>query len=212
MNAKSTSVETREKILAAALKVVRQKGYSATTVQDLCTEAGVSKGAFFHHFDSKETMAVAAAESFSKLADGLFMMLDRPGLEDPLDYVFAYLDLRESILGGETWEYTCFLGTVVQESYASSDPLRIACEKHIFSHAAKLEEKMHLALVQRGVSGVESRELAWMTQSVLQGSFILGKASESRDVIFSCIRHLRRYFEYVFGVTENNTISAAVGG
>ena len=209
---KTKSEETREKILAAAVKVIRQKGYSATTVQDLCAEAGVSKGAFFHYFESKEAMAVAAADSFSTMADGLFAALDRPELSDPLDYVFAYLDLREAILEGETWEYTCFLGTIVQETYGSSEALRAVCEKHIFGHATKLEEKFRVALNERNVTGFDARELAWMSQSVLQGSFILGKASESRDVIFSCIRQLRRYFEFVFGVTGNRAVSAAEGG
>ena len=42
----------REAILDAATRVMRQKGYGATSVDDLCREAGVTKGAFFHHFGS----------------------------------------------------------------------------------------------------------------------------------------------------------------
>ncbi len=191
------------------MKIVRQKGYSATTVQDLCAEAGVSKGAFFHHFESKEAMIVVATDYFSNMADGLFEALNRPELEDPLDYLFAYIELRESILGGEIWEYTCFLGTVVQEAYASSDAIRQAAQKHLFSHAEKIESKVQLALEQRGISEIDASELALFTQSVLQGSFILGKASASNEIILASLRHLRRYIEFVFGVSGTKTVSAA---
>ncbi|MGL4406716.1 MAG: TetR/AcrR family transcriptional regulator, partial [Notoacmeibacter sp.] len=49
-------VPTQDKILNAALKLVRQKGFGATRIDDICAEAGVTKGAFFHHFKDKEAM------------------------------------------------------------------------------------------------------------------------------------------------------------
>ena len=68
----TTLPDTRTKLLDAALLVIRTKGYAGTSVDDLCQEAGVTKGAFFHHFKSKEEMAVAAAAHFGAMAEGLF--------------------------------------------------------------------------------------------------------------------------------------------
>ena len=51
----------KEKLLDASLSLIRERGFAATTVDELCTRAGVTKGAFFHHFASKEDLAVAAA-------------------------------------------------------------------------------------------------------------------------------------------------------
>ena len=48
-----TTPDAEAKPLEAALRVIRTKGYAATTVDDLCATAGVSKGSFFHHFKSK---------------------------------------------------------------------------------------------------------------------------------------------------------------
>jgi len=67
-----SSPETKNELLNAALAVIRSKGYSATTVDDICRKAGVSKGSFFHYFPSKEHLAIAAAEHFANMAGGLF--------------------------------------------------------------------------------------------------------------------------------------------
>ena len=51
---------SKTRLLDATLKVVRTKGYNATRIEDVCTEAGLTKGSFFHHFKSKEDLALAA--------------------------------------------------------------------------------------------------------------------------------------------------------
>ena len=56
----------RDKLIAAAHQEVRRQGYAATTVDQICAAAGVTKGAFFHHFESKEALAVAAAEAWAR--------------------------------------------------------------------------------------------------------------------------------------------------
>jgi TetR/AcrR family transcriptional regulator, transcriptional repressor for nem operon len=56
-----TQHESKTKLLEATLKVVRAKGYTATRIEDVCAEAGLTKGSFFHHFKSKEDLALGAA-------------------------------------------------------------------------------------------------------------------------------------------------------
>ncbi len=49
-------VQTRASIISAGLKLFKRDGFSATAVKDIADEAGVTKGAFYHHFDSKEDL------------------------------------------------------------------------------------------------------------------------------------------------------------
>jgi len=51
---KHRSAETRQKIESAALELFSRDGYDATGVADICTRAGISKGAFYHHFPTKQ--------------------------------------------------------------------------------------------------------------------------------------------------------------
>jgi AcrR family transcriptional regulator len=58
----------RNKLLISALKLIRTKGYGATTVDELCKDTGVTKDAFFHHFKTKEDAAIAATQFWNAAA------------------------------------------------------------------------------------------------------------------------------------------------
>lgn len=191
--------DAKTKLLDAALSVIRSRGYSATTVDDLCQAAGVTKGGFFHHFKSKEDLAVAAAGHFSAMADGLFSSAPYRTLPDPVDRLLGYVDFRKAILRGELPEFTCLLGTMVQEAYDTHPPIREACDQFISHHAAMLESDIAEAMRQRHLqSDWTAGSLALYTQAVVQGAFILAKAKHSPDVAAACLDHLRRYLEMLF--------------
>ena len=50
---------TRERIFAASINLITEKGYEAATIPDICLEAGVSVGNFYHHFRSKSDILLA---------------------------------------------------------------------------------------------------------------------------------------------------------
>src|SRR5271157_3002234 len=90
-----------ERLLDAAVHVIRSKGYSAARVEDICAEAGLTKGAFFHHFASKEACAVAAAAHFAANADAIFDAATYSQLTDPRARALGYVDFRKAILKGD---------------------------------------------------------------------------------------------------------------
>src|SRR6516162_11633668 len=112
MTPSRAQVDARTRLLDAAMQMVREQGYAATTVDDICQAAGLTKGAFFHHFKSKEDLAVTAAAHFSEMAERLFGAAPYRELSDPLDRLLGYIDLRAAILSRPIPEFTCLLGTM----------------------------------------------------------------------------------------------------
>ncbi len=189
----------KDKILEAALMLIRAKGYSATTVDDLCAASDVTKGAFFHHFKNKDDLAVAAAEHWSKVTGEVFEAAPYHRNADPLQRVLGYLEFRKQLLRGEVAEFTCLVGTMVQETFDSSPEIRAACEASISGHAAKIESDIAEAMRQHGIrASWTAKSLALHTQAVLQGAFILAKAKDDAKVAAASIDHLRRYIELLF--------------
>ena len=189
----------RKKLLDAALSLIREKGYSATSVDELCTHAGVTKGAFFHHFKSKDALAVAAANHWTEITGAFFETAPYHQHSDPLDRVLGYLEFRKSILTGETAAFTCLVGTMVQEIYGTHPEIRASCDASISGHAAKVETDIAAAMKRYRIRAPWTAEsLALHTQAVLQGSFIMAKAKGSATMAAANIDHLCRYIELLF--------------
>ncbi len=194
-----TAKDAKRKLLDAAMDLVRAQGFAATSVDDLCRAAGVTKGAFFHHFPSKEALGVAAAAHFGAMAEGLFAAAPYRQLADPAERVLAYVDFRREILQGALPEYTCLLGTMVQEAYATHPAIREACEREITGHAGTLDADIAAAIAASGrTAGFTPTSLGLHIQAVLQGAFVLAKATDGPETAADSLRHLRRYLEMLF--------------
>jgi TetR/AcrR family transcriptional repressor of nem operon len=194
-----TTTTAQSKLLDAAMGVIREKGYAGTSIDDLCVAAGVTKGAFFHYFSSKEDLAVAAAEYWTARADKLFSDAPYHKHAHARDRVLGYIDFRIGIIRGKTAEFTCLVGTMAQEVFLTSPAIRDACFASMSFHAEKLEQDIAEALKQNQVDKrITAKSLALHTQAVLQGAFILAKAKNDPKIAIDSIGHLRRYIEFLF--------------
>ena len=200
MSISASPASVKNRLLASAVKLVRESGYDATTVDELCREAGVTKGAFFHHFESKEALAVAATKFWTEFTNHVFANADYHKFEDPLDQLIGYVDFRIQLLDGHSLpECTCYLGTMAQEKFETSPAIRDACFVGIQTHATDVNKMIAAAKARHAPNaswGAES--LALYTQAVIQGAFVLAKAKNDVALAADMIKHLRRYVELLF--------------
>jgi TetR/AcrR family transcriptional repressor of nem operon len=196
---RQTPHESRLKLLNAALHIIRAKGYSATTVDDICHEAGVTKGSFFHHFKTKDDLALAAVRHWEHMTGAFFASAPYHQPQDPVDRLLGYLDFRAAILTGELPDYTCLLGTLVQETYATHPHLRAACEYALASHIDALTRDVQAAKdLYTPDAPWPAESVGYFIQTVLQGSFIFAKATQGPEIARESIEHLRRYITQLF--------------
>jgi TetR/AcrR family transcriptional regulator, transcriptional repressor for nem operon len=201
--------DARTRLLDAAVDVIRAKGFAATSVEDLCEAAAVTKGSYFHHFKTKEALGVAAVQHWQATSDGLLADAPYHAPDDPLDRLLAYVAFRKSIIAGDIAEFSCLAGTMVQEMHATSPAIRDACRDDMLGHAATLEGDIAAAMKDRGISGDWTAEsLARHTQTVLQGAFVIAKAGNDAELAREALDHLGRYIRLLFNCPDTEEVLA----
>ena len=191
--------DARSALLDATVQLVRRQGWAATSIDQLCRSVGLTKGAFFHHFASKEALGIAAAAHWDTFTAPLFANADYHRHADPLDRILGYIDFRAAIAAGPLEAFTCFVGTTVQETFATSEAMRAACGATIAAHAERLVSDLRAAIDKYPpVAPVDAASLALYTQTVVQGGFVLAKAHGDRAPLLDALAHLRLYFTLLF--------------
>lgn len=96
MVAQARSEITRQKIIDAAVDLFSEFGYAATGLGEIIGRAGMTKGALYHHFDSKQALATAIIEQGADLTGDAFGQVcesSSPAMENVIHGVFVVTDL-----------------------------------------------------------------------------------------------------------------------
>lgn len=193
-----TPDSSRKRLIAATIDLVRAHGYASTRVEDVCARAGVTKGSFFHHFESKEDLAIEAARAWGENAVELFAHGPYMSESDPRARLLGYVSFRRDLISGHIREWSCYAGTTLQETHETYPALREACAQSIEVHLAQLTAMIGEVLEKHPVAGLQAESLALHIQAVLQGAFVLAKGRQDSQVAIDCIDHLYRYVEMLF--------------
>ena len=194
------------------MDVIRGKGFAATSVDELCQAAGVTKGAFFHHFRSKEELGVAAAAHFGEMAAG-DLRARRPtsALADPLAAPprLRRLPPRDPARASCPNTPACSApwcrrptpptrrSAPPASARSSATPLTLEADIAAAHGAARQARRVDPARASRCTS-----------RRVLQGAFILAKATGGAQVAADSLGHLRRYLTLLFEpTTEREALS-----
>jgi TetR/AcrR family transcriptional repressor of nem operon len=199
---RESSENSRTRLLTATIDLVRANGYAATRVEDVCAEAGVTKGSFFHHFASKEDLAIAAAGQWNERATQLFAQAPYTAEADPLARLLGYVSFRKDLIAGDIRSWSCYAGTTIQETHETYPAIRNACAESIENHVAMLKELIADVLREYPVAGLGAESLAVHIQAVIQGAFILAKARQDRQPALDSIDHLYRYLLLLFASSK----------
>ena len=133
--------EVHDRILEAAVDLFEQQGFDATKVDEICELAGVSKGSFYHAFDSKEDLGLAVLEAFGERNARLIAGGPQAHVADPVDRALQLLD-HLMATAGEMWGSGCLLGNFALDLAETHPAIRQAVSDAFRGVAAGLAAGM----------------------------------------------------------------------
>ena len=113
----------KAQILDAGFQTLQLRGFNATSVQDITEAAGVPKGSFYNHFDSKEALGIEVLRRYAAEAGQRLAVLDERELP-PLVRLRRYFEGLMELVGSRDYQCGCMLGTLGGELANQSAPVR----------------------------------------------------------------------------------------
>lgn len=176
-----------------------EKGYAATSVDQICARAGLTKGSFFHHFASKEALAEAVLEHYTTAMEAMVGALLDAGPSDPLARVHAFVDFFRAFARARPGQPSCVVGNLAQELSATNPVLRAKCAACFARMTQVLAEEFAAARdLHRPDSAIDPRELSEHFLVTLEGALLLAKARGDSGVIVAHLDHFERYVRALF--------------
>jgi len=203
MTTRTADPPTKLRLLEAAQKLMLRSGFTATTVDEICTDAGLTKGSFFHYFKTKEDLGREVLGHYWASTQARVQSAPFVEIGEPLARLHGYLDLFVALAREPMIEKSCLFGNFSQEVAATHPVLRETCAEGFARWrdqiASDLEEarRVHTPSVD-----FDSASLADHFIAIYEGSLILAKARQDPRVIEEGVEHFRRYLDVLFSKAE----------
>ncbi len=191
-SAQTPKKTARDKVIIAAQKLMTGQGYSATTVDTIVREAGVAKGSFYHAFESKQDLALAALEDFAIKAWSVVSSGPYREQTDPVKRALAFVDYLQAS-AENLWAQGSLLGSLAVEVADKHPELRQRISDLFSRYEDKFVRLFAPALEARGVQQPAARELAVHLLAVIEGSAITARSHGDSHYLRSGLGHFGRY-------------------
>lgn len=196
---------TRARLVEAAVQLILRQGFHATGVDEICAEAGVTKGSFFHHFKTKDDIGLAVIDWWSAMGIREYSAAWADESKDPLDQLHAMLDIMEGFASRPDQPCVCAIGMMAQELAGTHPEIRESCARELLvwtDHVAALLKKARA--VHRPSPDFDPEQLAWFLNSLWQGSMLVAKTQADPRLIAHNLQHARAYLRSLFPGTNSH--------
>ncbi len=193
----------RERILDAAQRIVLERGFAATSIDAVLAQAPATKGAFFHHFPSKDALGRALLERYAAADERMlddFMAAAEAKSDDPAEQLVAFLRRFEQVADElAPTQPGCLFVSFIYESRLASDGQDDLIATSIRHWRARLLEKLEAAArAHPPAIAVDLPSLADQVFTTFEGGFLLARAMHDPRHLRAQLAHLRHYLELLF--------------
>tara|TARA_B110000858_G_C17810153_1_gene480730 strand:+ start:28330 stop:28965 length:636 start_codon:yes stop_codon:yes gene_type:complete len=195
--------ERKEKILQVAEEIILQKGFAATSIDDILQQAHITKGGFFYHFKGRDELAKGLLERYL-VEDRLFFqgLIERAQQlsEDPLQQLLVFLNLLAEAMGDLPGVHPgCLIVSFTYESQQFNEDVQALLAESTLEWRDIFRELLKNALQAHPMKiDVPLDELADSLSSTIEGGIILSKVLSDQQTLVQQIRQYRNYIRLLF--------------
>ena len=197
---------TRERLLAAAIRLFQSRGYDATGVADILVAARAPKGSLYHHFPrGKEQIAEAAIRSIASDVDGLIAKRRASGATAS-EMLRAVAGDMATWLERTGWREGGLLAALAQAA-PRAPRLRAAVRRAYGGWRTALGE----ALAADGIDERRCADLAWLAIATLEGGLVLARVERRGALLRAAAEDVARLLETSAAEGRSSTEDAPPG-
>ena len=181
----------REGIVQAGLKCLVEKGFNAVGVQDITDTAGVPKGSFYNHFESKEALGVEIVERYGANQTRREILTD-PTVP-PLQRLRRHFDRISALFAESHFKRNCILGGFSAELANQSETIRESLRK-LYGEWTKDIEATIAEVQSKGeiANKTKASDLAAFLLDSYEGALLRARVERSR-------KPFDRFMKFAFG-------------
>lgn len=168
-------VDTRERLVIAGVRLFQRQGLAATGIKQILSEADTGFSSLYHHFPGgKDDLAVevirAAGALYQQHVEAVW-----DDASDPVSAMTAIFGGAATALEVSDYADVCPVATVAMEVASTNEPLRMATAEVFAAWVDAARSRLQSA----GIGEVEARKLGFLVVGLLEGAFILCRASRT---------------------------------
>jgi TetR/AcrR family transcriptional repressor of nem operon len=192
--------EKKGRLVEAAIHLMLRQGFGGTSVDQICAEAQVTKGSFFHYFESKEEICHVAIDAWANGWVGLLQAAQFEAVPDPLARIDRLFEVMHATYLRPESVASCLIGTIASEVSATNRRLGDHCEKLLDGWAGVVRRLLVDAkAAQPPEIDFDPDQVAGFVLSLVQGSFLVAKMRQDPQVIQHNLNHAQAYVHRLFG-------------
>ena len=202
--AKTKGERTRERIMDLAYRSIVEKGFAATSIEELVEAAGITKSGFFYHFRDKNDLARQLFERFLAEDESILDTLESRARElsdDPLQSFLIFLNLYAQMMDDmEALHPGCMVATVTYQERMFDAEVRKMNVDYLERMRARFVRWIgEIVATNPPRFEVEVEEIADHLNVVVEGAIIQSKALRDESLMGKQTRLFRQYVKLLFG-------------
>ncbi len=199
MRTADPNAPTKQKIMNVAVKLMLSKGFTATSVDEICLESETTKGSFFHFFQSKEDLGKAILDHFYAMEVQRIDAAPFRSEPDPYLRVLGWIDMAIGFMSDPKVPKSCLVGNFIQELAVTNVEMRHLCAEKIAGRVDSFAADAEKAVKARNLGKqVNPQALANLFVAVVQGSIIMIKANNDFSIAVNNLKQFKTYVESQF--------------